>query len=285
MTFAPDAAFRPLTRMTLRVPGGPAGIRSAAGGHLARPVVARFSTENYNGMRLTQLLAQLGYLPLKWAPATGGSGSSAGQAGQAASTDESAAALAYNPPAGSFTWDHGYPSALRRMWRPTGPNLVLSGAVMAFQSQHGMTLTGTVRPRLWAALLKAAAAGQRNPAGYTYAVASQSTPETLTIWHDGRQVMRSLANTGISVAPTAAGTFPVYLRYRFQIMRGTNPDGSSYADPVSFVSYFHGGEAVHYFPRGSYGFQQSLGCVELPYSAAQQAYPYLTYGSLVTVTS
>ena len=96
-------------------------------------------------------------------------------------------------------------------------------------------------------------------------------------------VLRSAANTGIPVAPTADGTFPVYLRYRFQIMRGLNPDGSSYADPVSYVSYFHGGEAVHYFPRGSYGFPQSLGCVELPIGAAAQAWPYLTYGSLVTV--
>jgi lipoprotein-anchoring transpeptidase ErfK/SrfK len=95
--------------------------------------------------------------------------------------------------------------------------------------------------------------------------------------------MRTLANTGIPVAPTADGTFPVYERFRFQIMRGTNPDGSSYADPVSYVSYFNGGDAVHYFPRGSYGFQQSLGCVELPYGAAEQAYPFLTYGSLVTV--
>jgi lipoprotein-anchoring transpeptidase ErfK/SrfK len=114
-------------------------------------------------------------------------------------------------------------------------------------------------------------------------VASKSLPETLTIWHDGRQVFRSLANTGIPVSPTVDGTFPVYQKFRFQIMRGVNPDGSSYADPVSYVSYFNGGDAVHYFPRGSYGFQQSLGCVELPYSSAEQAYPYLTYGSLVTV--
>jgi hypothetical protein len=28
----------------------------------------------------------------------------------------------------------------------------------------------------------------------------------------------------------------------------------------------------------------SLGCVELPYTAAEQAYPYLPYGTLVTVT-
>jgi lipoprotein-anchoring transpeptidase ErfK/SrfK len=54
---------------------------------------------------------------------------------------------------------------------------------------------------------------------------------------------------------------------------------------VSWVSYFNGGDAVHYFPRGSFGFPQSLGCVELPYTAAKQAYPYLPYGTLVTVTA
>jgi hypothetical protein len=76
-------------------------------------------------------------------------------------------------------------------------------------------------------------------------VASQGSPETLTIWHDGSIVLSSPANTGIPAAPTANGTFPVYLRYLFQVMRGTNPDGSSYADPVSFIGYFNGGEAVH----------------------------------------
>jgi hypothetical protein len=40
---------------------------------------------------------------------------------------------------------------------------------------------------------------------------------------------------------------------------------------------------VHYFPRGSYGWPQSLGCVELPLAQSYTAYRYLTYGSLVTV--
>jgi lipoprotein-anchoring transpeptidase ErfK/SrfK len=53
---------------------------------------------------------------------------------------------------------------------------------------------------------------------------------------------------------------------------------------VSWISYFNGGDAVHYFVRGSYGWPQSLGCVELPETAAKSAYGYLTYGSLVTVT-
>ena len=42
----------------------------------------------------------------------------------------------------------------------------------------------------------------------------------------------TLANTGIGVAPTGIGTFPVYEKLPFQIMSGTNPDGSHYADPV-----------------------------------------------------
>jgi peptidoglycan hydrolase-like protein with peptidoglycan-binding domain len=154
---------------------------------------------------------------------------------------------------------------------------------MAFESNQGLAMDGTAGPGVWQALLKAVAKGQNNPNGYTYAVASKASPETLTIWHNGRRVMHTLANTGIPVAPTADGTFPVYLRYSFQIMKGTNPDGSKYADPVSFVAYFNGGDAVHYFPRSSFGWPQSLGCVELPYTQAQRAWPYLTYGSLVTV--
>jgi hypothetical protein len=98
-------------------------------------------------------------------------------------------------------------------------------------------------------------------------------------------VFSSLANTGIPAAPTVDGTFPVYEKLPFQIMSGTNPDGSHYADPVEWVSYFNGGDAVHYFSRGSYGYPQSLGCVELPYYSAKRAYPYLPYGTLVTVTA
>ena len=31
-------------------------------------------------------------------------------------------------------------------------------------------------------------------------------------------------------------------------MKGTNPDGSKYDDPVYYVAYFNGGDAVHHFP-------------------------------------
>ena len=277
LEFVPRRAFAQQTEVRLRIPAGPSGLRSAAGGLLAKPVSAHFRTGTFSTLRLQQLLAQLGYLPLTWAPV--------GSSDPAASDANAQLSAAYSPPLGTFTWQHGYPKALRAFWRLGAPSLIVTGAVMAFESDHGMTMDGMAGPTVWTALIKAAASGEQNSHGYTYARASEKTPETVTIWHNGRVVFHSLANTGIPVAPTTIGTAPVYLRYRFQIMKGTNPDGSKYADPVAWVAYFRAGEAVHYFPRYSYGYPQSLGCVELPYAPAKRAWPYLTYGSLVTVAA
>jgi hypothetical protein len=281
LSFTPSTPLKPSTKYTLHIPAGMSGLRSDLGGIMASPVSVRFKTGSYSNLRLDQVLSQLGYLPLTWT-ASGSSRMSGGPSGGGVAGQEQ---LAYSPPAGSFTWNSGYPASLRYQWAPGKPNVVLSGAVMAFESQHRLAINGVTNKKFWQKLFEAAASSDRNTVGYTYAIASKSIPETLTIWHNGHRVFRSLANTGIPIDPTAAGTYPVYLRYRFQIMQGTNPDGSHYADPVSFVSYFDGGEAVHYFPRGSYGYPQSLGCVELPYTSAEHAWPFLTYGSLVTVTN
>jgi peptidoglycan hydrolase-like protein with peptidoglycan-binding domain len=271
--FVPTQGFPEQTRVRVVVPAGSAGVRSTTGGLLATQATDRFWTGSYSTMRVEQLLAQLGYLPLNW------SGTSV-----PASDANAQASAAYDPPSGSFSWDAGYPSELMDMWAPGQTNEVLTGAVMAFESDHGLAMDGIAGPEVWHALLSAVASGDDNTHGYSYALASQVPPETLTVWHDGKQIFQSLANTGIAQAPTTVGTAPVYLKYTFQIMKGTNPNGTKYADPVSWVSYFRSGEAVHYFPRASYGYQQSLGCVELPYSQAKFIWPYLTYGTLVTVT-
>ncbi len=280
MMFTPDSPLAPATRFTLRIPAGQEGIRSAAGRLLSKPVTTHFKTAAYSQLRLAELLSNLGYLPLAWEPGAGGRLSSDPTREQPVSERE----LAYSPPPGSFTWQAGYPASLRSQWQPDRSNPLVRGAVMAFKAQHRMAINADTTRRFWDKLFAAVQAGQRNSLGYTYAIASEGAPETLTIWHNGRIVLHSLANTGIPVAPTAAGTFAVYLRYRYQIMYGTNPDGSHYADPVTFVAYFNGGDAVHYFPRGLYGSPQSLGCVELPYGDAARAWPFLTYGSLVTVS-
>jgi peptidoglycan hydrolase-like protein with peptidoglycan-binding domain len=277
LEFLPKRGYPPLTQVRLVIPGGPSGIQSAGGGHLATRVVDRFVTGTYSTLRLEQLLAQLGYLPLSWEPSPGGA--------PVPSADANAQlSAAYSPPSGTFLWLHGYPMVLRKMWKPGQPaGNILAGAVMAFESDQGMTMDGVVGPAFWSTVLRAVAKGQDNPHGYTYAYVSEGNPETITIWHNGRKIMHTLVNTGIPGRPTVYGTYPVYLRYQFQIMKGTNPDGSKYADPVSWVAYFNGGDAVHYFPRGSYGWPQSLGCVELPYTQAKEAWPFLSYGSLVTV--
>jgi len=279
LTFTTAVPFNQSTRVTVTVPRG---VRSARGRLLARPMTAQFTTKPFSSLALADLLGQLGYLPGSWQEPK------LGMIASRYAWSESGLAggfhLAYDPPPGSLTPDQGYPASLAGLWQPGTYNMVLRGAVMAFQSQHRMTINGNVDTALWSALVKARTAGQNNVNGYTYAVASKASPETLTIWHNGAKVMRTLANTGIPSAPTVDGTFPVYERFVNTIMSGTNPDGSHYSDPVQYVSYFNGGDAVHYFPRGAFGFQQSLGCVELPYDQAKAAYPYLTYGSLVAVS-
>jgi lipoprotein-anchoring transpeptidase ErfK/SrfK len=105
------------------------------------------------------------------------------------------------------------------------------------------------------------------------------------VWENGSTVLTSPTNTGIPAAPTALGTYPIYVRYTFNYMSGFNPDGSYYDDPVYWINYFNGGDAVHGFVRGSYGFPQSLGCVELPIPTAHVAFNHLAIGDLVTVAA
>ena len=267
VTFTPASGFPPSTHVRVTVPGTGATTRSEYS--------VQFTTGQYSTLRLQQVLAQLGYLPMTWTANPGGTVTPGSLAAQAAA--------AYSPPAGSFAWHSGYPNQLREMWKQGSSNMLDTGAIAGFEEAHGLRPDGTAGMTFWAALLKAAAAGKGNPNGYSYAMVSESSPESLTIWHDGRRVLHTPANTGISVAPTATGTYFVYEKLTYQIMSGTNPGGSHYADPVSWVSYFNGGDAVHYFPRGSFGWPQSLGCVELPYSAAKRSYGYLPYGTLVSV--
>ncbi len=213
-----------------------------------------------------QLLAQLGYLPVTFTPA-------APQATPSAAV------------AGVFTWAYPtLPATLRAQWAVGSDNVVLQGALMAFQLQSGLPTTGQADPATWADLVQAANAGTADPHPYDYVYVSMALPETLTLYVAGRATFHTPVNTGIPVSPTAPGTYPVYLRYLTQTMSGTNPDGSHYSDPgIPDVSYFHGGDALHGFIRASYGFPQSLGCVEMPFAAAKTLFPHTPIGTLVTV--
>jgi peptidoglycan hydrolase-like protein with peptidoglycan-binding domain len=292
-TFTPTAGYLPDTKVTLTIPAGMAGAATSAG-TLKKPSTVKFTTGSYSTLGLQLILTQLGYLPLTWTPATGTAGSipadapaagGSGAAGSALGSLNEVVSTAYAPPAGTFTFKPGYPSQLTSQWKTGKDNMLDKGAIRAFQSVQGLTMDGVAGPDVWSHLLTAAAKGQVNPNGYTYAVASQNSPhETLKVWHDGKLILNTPANTGIPAANTADGTFPVYERLQSQIMKGTNPDGTKYADQVYWIAYFNGGDAVHYFDRPAYGYYQSLGCVELPWKQAKFIWSYLTYGTLVTVT-
>jgi peptidoglycan hydrolase-like protein with peptidoglycan-binding domain len=287
-TFTPSYGFLPRTNVTVRIPGGNGGVQGAAtaAGTLKTSQSVSFTTGSFSTLRMQQVLAQLGYLPLDWA-ADGSTASPAVPAGEPtvpAGDLNAQVSAAYAPPSGTFSFQPGYPGELSDQWRTGSDNMLDQGAIRAFQYNQGLTMDGVAGPQFWSYLLKAAAHDQRNPNGYSYALATQgSSNESLQVWHNGNRILNTPANTGIPQSPTADGTFPVYERLQFQIMKGTNPDGSKYADPVSWIAYFNGGDAVHGFYRYSYGWYQSLGCVELPPTTAQYVWPYLTYGTLVTV--
>jgi peptidoglycan hydrolase-like protein with peptidoglycan-binding domain len=282
VVFTPKVGYFENTKVTVKIPGGLAGMVSGAGatagdgGTLGSDLSESFTTGSFSTMRLQQVMAQLGYLPMTWKSSSG--------AAISATDARAQLSAAYSAPTGTFSWQGSWPWTLRSQWKAgQAGNILNVGAVRAFESVNGMTMDGSAGKTVWTKLLKAVAKGQQNPNGYTYALANQHYPINLTIWHNGKEVLHSLANTGIPASSTVDGTFPVYLKYVFSHMKGTNPDGSKYDDPVWYASYFNGGDAVHQFDRYSYGSYQSLGCVEVPYSVAKKAYPYLTYGSLVTV--
>jgi hypothetical protein len=226
-------------------------------------------------LRLQQLLADAGYLPLSWTP----SGAPVPR------TPAAEVSAATNPPQGSFSWRYSNtPHELRGLWSEGRANQITRGALMMFQDNHKLTVDGFAGQQVWKALLADAIAGKRRTAGYSYVYVHRNVPQLLTLWHNGHTVLTSPGNTGVPSAPTKLGTFPVFEHLASGTMSGTNPDGSHYNDPgIKWISYFNGGDALHAFNRASFGTPQSLGCVELPLASAAKVWPYTPIGTLVTV--
>jgi lipoprotein-anchoring transpeptidase ErfK/SrfK len=234
------------------------------------PYTASFTVAQGSTLRLQQLLAELGYLPLNFTPAS-----------QPSSPQQEA-----DPQVGTFAWRWpNQPPSLTSLWSPGVPNVITNGAVMSFEAQHGLPWNGApTGTAFWTALLQAASTGAADPLPYGYVLVSKQLPETATVYQNGVVKYTTLANTGVPAAPTANGTFPVYARYTSTTMSGTNPNGTKYVDPgIPWVSYFNGGDALHGFVRASYGFPQSVGCVEMPPAHAAVVFPMTPIGTLVTV--
>jgi peptidoglycan hydrolase-like protein with peptidoglycan-binding domain len=252
----------------------PHGVQLVGGQHSATADAGTWVVPGGSTVRLQQMLSLLNYLPLKFHYKGPGVGL----------TPESQLSAAVSPPAGRFSFRYSNtPPALKHMWQPGSMGTVTKGALMAFQTDHGLTADGIAGPALWRTLIKAVVGGHRSSFGYTFVTVSEAS-QALSLWHNGRTVLHTPVNTGIPSAPTATGTFPVYEHLPVTTMSGTNPDGSHYSDPgIQWVSYFNGGDALHGFTRAQFGFPQSLGCVEMPVGTAGQVYPFTPIGTLVDV--
>lgn len=247
-------------------------------------VRSSFTIRAASTLRLQQLLAELDYLPVAFQPL----GVDSEESGSALSSEPvSASLVSPDPEEGRFTWPHsGVPPELRALWQPGDWSVLVQGAVMAFESQHGLTVDGVPGPEVWGALLDAVAERQVSDAPYRFFLVTEQLPETLEVWSGGRVVLSTIVNTGASGARTPLGAWPVFLRLRSATMTGTNPNGTHYVDHgVPDVAYFHGSDAVHGFFRAAYGFPQSNGCVEVPLDVASAIYSLDALGTVVDVTN
>ena len=259
----------PRATETVTVPGGSGGIVGSEGQHLAQTVTSQFTVAPGSMLRLQQLLAELGYLPLSFnptAPVTSASQEGADQVG-------------------TFSWRWAnQPAQLTSLWTPGTNNVITQGAIMNFENQNGLKTDGDAGPQVWTDLLNDVQTGKGDANAWNWVLVSQSLPESATVYSNGAPVYSTPVNTGVAGAPTDNGTWPVFDRYTVTTMSGTNPDGSHYSDPgIPWVSYFHGGDALHGFVRPGYGYPQSDGCVEMPIPNADAVFPLTPLGTLVTV--
>ncbi len=275
LKFTPSGFGAPLgSQLNLQLPR-PVSVTAGTGSGLRQTTTVSWTVPPGSTLRLHQLLAQAGYLPVVWHPS----------GGEVARNPAAEAQAAVEPPAGSFSWRYGNtPQQLVQKWNPTQATLITKGAVMKFENNNEMTVDGVAGPAVWRKLLSDAVAGRRFSEPYSYVYVHREVPETATLWSAGRTIISSPANTGIAGAETELGTFAVFEHIPEGTMTGTNPDGSKYKDPgIKWISYFNGGDALHNFDRASFGTPQSLGCVELPLAASAEIWKYTPIGTLVTI--
>ena len=213
-------------------------------------------------LRLQELLAQQGYLPLRWKPTGTRGRANGGRAGPGGG----------RPPRGSFGWrygEHARPSC-RRLWSQGKPNTIIRGAVMMFEHENGLARGRHRRADGLARAARGPARREALAAPYSYVFVRQKVAGAADALV-GRQACSPRRATPASRrGRRKPGTFPVFGQGTGRHDERHQPRRRShYHDPgIRWISYFNGGDAIHAFPRASFGTPQSLGCVELPLAAA-----------------
>jgi peptidoglycan hydrolase-like protein with peptidoglycan-binding domain len=277
LRFLPSGYWRLGTTYRVRIELG--SISAAANTRMVR-----FTTGLPSVLLLQQYLAMLGYLPLRFTP----TGAIANRKAVLEREPTNPDLLPPVPFAGTFAWAYpGVPESLSAQWIRGQLNAVTTSAVMQFELAEGLVPDGIASEPVWAALLKAVAGRQMNTSPYNYVIVSESLPETLYVWQDGKFVYNTLVNTGVLGAATPEGTWPVDYKQNPNLMKGCDVNGYCYSVWVAFASYFlpSVGDAIHAYPRYGYGYPQSNGCVEVEPSQGPVVYSYDPVGTLVTVSS
>ncbi len=106
----------------------PAGVQLVGGTVNGSDPEGTWSVPAGSTLRLQQVLAKLGYLPVSFS-----------QSGSVAPTMAAQEAAALNPPTGSFGWRYAdTPSTLREQWGAGSYGELTKGAVMAFEADQGL---------------------------------------------------------------------------------------------------------------------------------------------------
>jgi hypothetical protein len=270
--FTPASTLEPCSDYTLTVWAGTLAVGHTPLGK-RRTVALRVACPPVAGLQ--QALARLGYLGARFRPRYGV------HLPVGRLSRRQAAAAAFHPPRGLLAPDpaDAPPVQLGRS------EAVTFGALEVFQADRGLPVTGQPDSRTWDSLLYDQTAGSRDPRPYAWVRVTETLPETLFLHRGDRLAFTTPVNTGVAGAETALGIFPIYARYVSTSMAGEDPDGTKYDVPdVPWVNYFNGGDAVHGYPRASYGFPQSNGCIELPIEAARTVFGMLQIGDIVEVS-
>lgn len=272
LVFTPASTLSPCAHYRLTV-----WARTASTGHaiLGRRRVETLEVACPPTAALQQALARLGYLGARFHPRY-----IFHEPARAISREE-AALHAYHPPRGGFA-----PSFRDAPAVHAGQfEAVTRGALTVYQADRGLQATGEANTATWESLLYDLSHYRRDTQPYTWVTVRESLPQTLEVHRGAHVALTTPVNTGVPGAETALGMYPIYARYVSTTMSGTDVDGTKYVVPdVPWVNYFNGGDAVHGYPRASYGFPQSNGCVELPIEAAHTVFGMLQLGDIVWVS-
>ena len=175
-----------------------------------------------------------------------------------------------------MTWSRANPGTL---------DATTTGALEVFEGDHDLAVSATPSEQAWSELIAAETLAHRDLHPYTWVTVTETVPETLEVHKGNHVVLSTPVNTGVPGAETPTGIFPIFARDVSTTMSGTDVDGTKYDIPdVPWVNYFNGGDAVHGYERGSYGFPQSNGCVELPIETAKTVFGMLALGDIVYIT-